>query len=894
MTTFVLDNSCSSYQIPNKQEAFKLILSQNKKFCLSISLDTVTLWALENDNTNFLDFFSSDGNFDKEIGLFKDICWDRYNSFSILSTSGSILFFGIIDQTKIVYLSMLKSPSGSFFVSISSYMGYIVACDINGNISLLSMNSSIILKRYLPHNIIPKSISICGDYCLLLSGSSSLHGIQLNRSILTNPDYKISSQDLICESCIAFSLSPNGNLISAVNSEGRVMIKDRTSSYMYNSKISISSVSSCQWSADSLFFIVASHDGSFWVWSLRKRCSSIIKFPEHTGNLSFVISHYYLVSSNRCGIHYFPIIRSGDGKYPLLYSHDCVYDIRSSLKNGYAIPYLVPSIKEFFIEAVCCDNNEQWIIVGGKNKIFLINRSNGLYFIPNHQKLIIRGIAMIKKTIFVIHFDDSELIYYFFAFDFRLGKEMLIKYKTALPSRPIFIDSDDIACCVACSDRIFIFSESKFIAQIPIQSPPYKCYIHSSSKVLLVLFENRELSLFSLEDLSNKLLDRDISDVFYEPNSKFVIAQRGLKILLSSLDNFKFITFTETSDISIGIMQSCSSLVFLSPNSHAPFSPIINQFFDISIVSEMKNPDSAALSIKPLNKVAFFPNMVRQISIFALREKLGQECVHFLSYFPELRNESLVWALRAVESPERQGVFKEIGPPSMLFCEIGGLSVIQDKVYSFIKYIEKNSKDLKNASLLLPVIMEEEGPNVGFPAAFAMLSLMHNDIETIESLVRFLDPIVSTPLEIKEKKVNCAGIIISYDDYSILKTKLSEIITSSFIDLLNQYQPVLAMTFLTLFQYKARIFLSQNKSKDSSYSIVQLLDNLSGKMNEGKIHKNELSSVLKVFIEAEWDTWTIAILLLIGDVDRAVKLLNRNPHIKRLFQSSQWIHLIDI
>ena len=93
----------------------------------------------------------------------------------------------------------------------------------------------------------------------------------------------------------------------------------------------------------------------------------------------------------------------------------------------------------------------------------------------------------------------------------------------------------------------------------------------------------------------------------------------------------------------------------------------VNYFFDLSIVSELQNPDLAASTILPMKNAKFFPNLLKQICVFGLRQRMGKNCIKFLSHFPDIFEYCLSAALRSVESPERQDVFQMIGKPSKIF-----------------------------------------------------------------------------------------------------------------------------------------------------------------------------------------------------------------------------------
>jgi hypothetical protein len=83
--------------------------------------------------------------------------------------------------------------------------------------------------------------------------------------------------------------------------------------------------------------------------------------------------------------------------------------------------------------------------------------------------------------------------------------------------------------------------------------------------------------------------------------------------------------------------------------------------------------------------------------------KIGSFCWEF-SQLSE--SEHLAAALRAVESPERRGVFEVLCTASQLFMDFGGVEQKDGEVIKFVGVGDPPQDDLTAAAWLLPVILD--------------------------------------------------------------------------------------------------------------------------------------------------------------------------------------------
>jgi hypothetical protein len=348
--------------------------------------------------------------------------------------------------------------------------------------------------------------------------------------------------------------------------------------------------------------------------------------------------------------------------------------------------------------------------------------------------------------------------------------------------------------------------------------------------------------------------------------------------------------FMETSEVVIGALPYGSIVVSLPAASSRPFSATLTPFFDLSVVSELHDPDKAAMTVRRM------PNIrcrIRQVAVFALRQKMGGNCLQFLSHFPEEYKNALSSALRAVESPERQSVFEILGPPSHIFMDFACLSRKEGGLISFEQRRAVSAEDMQSAALLLPVIMEEEGPRVAFPATLFVLSKLHCDLDYLESLMRFLDPLLAEVVEREDGKLDCVGMVLERDDYNGLKFRLQRIVEDCMIDALVKLNPNLMFHISLFFRADLRDFLARNRSMDSGFDVMRLISDLARLNDRGEIWKKELRNVYLEMEQAGWKSWSLALMLICGDFGRVSQILRKDVVLKKLFEESEWQHLID-
>jgi hypothetical protein len=235
-----------------------------------------------------------------------------------------------------------------------------------------------------------------------------------------------------------------------------------------------------------------------------------------------------------------------------------------------------------------------------------------------------------------------------------------------------------------------------------------------------------------------------------------------------------------------------------------------------------------------------------------------------------------------------------LGAPSQIFVDFAKLSRVGEDLVEFRQVAEVSASDMFSASCLLPVIMEEEGPLVAFPAALFILSKMHFDVDHIESLMRFLDPLLVNPVVRENGKLNCVGMILDEGHHSRLRARMERVFDESLVDLFRKVEPGLILGFAQCFRLRVVDFCQKHAEIDRGAQLVELIETLMSRVVKKAVDRRELERLSRETKSGGWVVWTAALMLTAGDADNAAKFLDQHVELKRQFKGSQWWHLIEV
>lgn len=880
-----LDQIDAIYPHPKNCLTFNISINQSSTCYLTQSPSLISICDIKNNNKK--QYFSNNEKFIS--GSFVQAEFETDNRICVLTDHGHI--YGIKKAGSFSYeKSFIKSPLKTVISCFCCYHSNIICCDDEGNLLFFDKKLNCKVYKFCTCNV--KKIRCGKHYGAILISDGSLYYFDTDELLKDNVQFKKYK----CDDFIEDIDASNNDIFAFYLIKGFVNISDFKK---INMSFKAQKCKKCtmDWSRDGLNLICAFQSGYCYIWSLSSKIAKLYKIEEFNSILSIKFLNEFLVASNEIGILFIPFFKNVICSSPILFNNDSVVEFRATEKEPISIQYRIPEkfikiIKK--IEFVSSDEKNRFFAISGSKNMLLLSRTSGkMLHLKQFSKFNILGHSWIDEKLCVLSYVSESRCNLIIC---KLIPFEIVK-KIEFKSVPLLIQCDSVCCAVAFKKHIRVFSNNSEIdknALLKVSHRPLQIGIHSLSNQVIVLLSNFELVVFNIDEAKEKVISSNVSHFIIDHNYGFIFIACGFKIFLSPLSNIKFTLFMETSDAVLGVFPNCSSLMSMKANMFPPFQPKNNQFFDLSIVSEMKDPNKAANIVRSLQNSPIFVNLLRQITIFSLREHLGSECVNFLYNFPEYMNEVLVSSLRAVESPERQEVFKEIGKPSFIFMEIANLSMnLCQVIGEFHQFKEVSEKELSIAAIFLPVILEEEGPLIAFPASLFILSKFYDNLDYVESLVRFLDPLLTKSIEIKGNKVICTGMEFERDVYYELKKRLLLMIENCVIKLMKQYLPNIAYCFADNFDFKLQDILKKYKKIDEEFSLVTLLDNMIPLSNNGILSKRDFLNLYNEVSRGNWKKYSEALLLLSGEYKQFSKILDKNPKLKKQFRGTQWQYLID-
>jgi hypothetical protein len=112
-------------------------------------------------------------------------------------------------------------------------------------------------------------------------------------------------------------------------------------------------------------------------------------------------------------------------------------------------------------------------------------------------------------------------------------------------------------------------------------------------------------------------------------------------------------------------------------------------------------------------------------------------------------------------------------------------------------------------ALFLPVLLDECGPTVAFPVAIFFL---RDAGPAIESLLRFIDPILGRAVAVDTENVSCDGMLFETGAYIELRIQLEEAVAAA-------WRPDLALRLCDQTRMSFAGFARQNSELAVKYEI---------------------------------------------------------------------------
>ena len=767
---------------------------------------------------------------DDECGVMTKVACTDGGLFAVLCSGGCVLAFNGACQVHRVELFGVTA--------IGACGNEFVFGDEFGVLSLYDETLSVCKMEISVSSMPVKAIRRQGNCFLVLSAD----GI-LSRACVDVEMKRVDSCDVVnehvtafdcCESRTVWALS-DGTLVV----DGSVSVATKMSVLKVVHIVNDETVFVCNGLKNMGFWNI--HEGIF-----RK-----LVFPELNSILmcSSVPGHLVLVGDR--GIVFAPLVfRSPSCSLPILFSGEKVVEYRQKPSSSVQIPHWKPAEISGSILQVDGEEDDMFLYVKTTCGLYYINRTNSEWGRILDNTKSVKSFSAFRGCLTVLL--DNRVLFYT-----NMQNDASVEVDEAL-----FVSTAENITCVGCQSSLVVFGPGQEKNVIRISERPILARISARMRQVLVLLESKKLISIDLDKAETRDVASNVSNVFVDTNFGMFFVICGIHVKIGQLNTLKLSSLLDTSDVAVGI--SCPSSALLFQNSMY-VEPTISYYFDLSIVGEMDDPHMAAYTLLPMRHSKALSSLLQHVAVFAMREKKGDKCVQFLNYFPEHFDVCITHALRAVESPERAAALSVLGP-----C------------HTFFESMWKRNQRM--ASLLLPVVMEEDGPVIGFTAAIRVLRHFHTSIEDIQSMGRFLDPLLSCPDCSNPDYIVCVGIRLTYDDYTTLRTSLNKAIEFCLEDLISQSEVGSLLPFAEAMQTQLTIFLRKHRTMDAKSDFLVIIE----KVDNSEMTRSECRTLANEMLIAGWIQWASGLLWCCGSHDMFWKIMEANPRMKRRFNGSKY------
>lgn len=811
----------------------EIVMCPSRKRFLMVSPSSLAIWQY-----NKLDFepemFFHVPKEHKHNIFFAHGIWMGQNQLALLTYSGSILLFDVAKQFRVI--GQLMASERNRYTSIASYDVFVIASDEEGNINILSSEETKKISFKVASSCI-KSILMSKKYGMFFTDDLTVSSFKSSNKMLSDPKYDIRVKSynarpaiIALSSCYAAIYDPSGSLVLIeFNFEQKTL-----------SQIPIVFAMSFSPDGEYLFLLCYKQIG---LYSFQSNTLKYYDAEEITDGKSIVISDYYVIASTTKGLITYPIYSLSNG---IIKGPNEIKEIVQTSSGCAAMSYLFDDL----IEYVAPDLIKKYIAVSINSNICIVSRKSCFKYFPRHQSICVKGLAWFNLDLVVLNLNKLTKVLSLYLF--KLTKENLTLEKTiSLSQFPNHINYTDSFLCLTFKQSVVTINKNFDMKTYFLERNLRSSYI--TDNCIFVLLKDNCLVKIVSEDCC-KTIETEISSFFIEKNYIFITKKN--KVLYTYHDRIDFKMLVYASDTIVDVNSNTSSILTIN-STDIDEKPSFIPYFNLFGIS---NKDETKMNIQKLMRFDNYQQIIIQIAGNALKVHQGKECVNFLRLFPEKFDENIISILRSSEKEEREYICNELGSISTIFKSIAGVTC---QNYKFVDDLSKTQNKGKIASLLLPVLLEEEGPLVAFPAALYFINNNHESMNDIRPYLHFLEPLLVDPLKNKDESCTCVGMVLLENEYLRIKEILDETVDRCMIDMLLNFKLDVLLDFADVFNISITNFLKNHHKIENCFSLADLVD----RCRKIEIEIPRLKLLISCLIKNKWINWASALLKCTNIID---------------------------
>ena len=829
-------------------------LCPSRKFILYQSSNSFWLTKANDEKQIPIFLYKIDEKLINEEGFISNSGWVDKNVIFLITTKGSILVYSLHDFAKIHLKTILKHPNGKFLTTADSFLSFIIAGDIDGNLIILSPETGQFIMRKAT-DIAIKQLGISRHSALIMTGDGSLYSFQIDQQILQDPEFELNLSNLNFKAT-SIVTSKYTNLAAANSSTGVVFVTNFKQSRIIETKKRIKSL---QFGVDSTLFAITSgfvgilfSMQPYFRWYEREELRESCVFT--VGRLQFVLS-----KDDQCFVSPL-VLTSPNSYYPICYTKNEVYEIHSSKTNSIiAIKHDKP---EYLRSIKHCVSNGTNIFVTGNGEACLLNLQTNEWTLLQHPLIkSVRSVVWWGENI-VCAIPNTKM-HEFSIKVMSLNNNKLTTIRTIkLPGSPNSMRSDHTHLLISTATSVYLIEKDKEDVT-KFDTPATFSDIDTNTGKIFNLMRGRKLMCNGKEILN------DVSSFFIDKEAGVLIAGRDDNIYACDTKLCRFRLIGKTKQLLFGgIIPGAFMVPCYDDKLKIPPQGIILSYFADVFSSNVSNIEKTTFLLIPHLSQPYASTLLAKGMDLALTRGKAKEVLSFIRAKPAF------FKLPPKPRHKASDVIAQL---------LGAEAKHEEENDNYITFEVKRDSIIANYAPLCRVVRVEEGFVPAACCAMFALRIYHSNKELIDSGFGVIElPIPKTYDGISDNVLNR------------LNRNFAETLTIICTDLLKNYKPDLALYVSQIADVALHICLSDTKEPES-FNCLNAISNLAPKLASEALEIKDLVTIANELIQCNWNKWAFCVLLVQGKTSDAIDILNDEqkgiiiPKIK----SSQYSYLLE-
>lgn len=830
--------------------------SPNGKIILIMSPYSINLLTSNEPQSHVLGNFQLNQTQIDEYGQMLYTSWLSDTSFICFTSKGHILlcFISIGENALMISLKMaITSPPGGTFTAATAHNEYIFGGDNKGRLLIMSYKlASTFIHEVCDTPI--KKICVLNEKGFIESEDNSIYMFDVNPDIYTNPNYELKPSKLeykcklmsICSSYIFIYASDDKIYYYKPSTDKEFKIID--------SPFTITSMA-------------PSNDGKCIYLAGQSRISKFNFFKQTITDiersnlpeiLAFAATTDILLISTMKGIYVYELLKQQDGCF---YTQTAVYETKL-LSNGvttvcHSLPNeMLDHIKGIKIAAF---SKSYIACVGINKKLIMYNLINNQWYIPSHPEIDPIMMTWSGTDLCVINYIEGTYSVALLRANMKTGFDL--GHSSNLSFKPYSLSSYLSLITISLPNLIILLRKDYKLIRIKTPFTPIKILPFSSKDFIFALLMDKSLIAVKPKDPTIVTIATNVVNFFIDES----LGTLTFATTKYDDDNNR----KQINELSYCLIDNLSEIIKIGKFDGVPIyqfdslpmvvqvleTDLLHPFFsEFNISLLQQNIKLAIKTLDPLRGYYKFTSYVTKIaSQLVSSNKNIEEAIEFMKHYSEIFGNTSSDYFAFLTASEKK--------------EKGKLTIFESKTNAFF-----------DAYSLLKCIKKDEGDEIAYTAAILLLRQNLENDTFVVKILTFLEPVIT-------RKEGISEDLIQYLEESVIQL---------FVDMFKKYRPDIALLNAKRFNRPLSDFIKGEKSVDSSFSVITIIEKIEDLMKSGKLSQKALNKLQIQMMRANWVRWLCACLAINDRRKDLLLVLGKRPKIKdEIANSEKWKHLLE-